>query len=118
MRGMRRQMLVQQPQTDWVLKAAVYPFDSLNELSVEYGLGTAPNMFTMLEVVAGAAVEVFLPSAIKDGKADLGLWLASDLDKSKARLGYRVIDKGRVVNRGSIEGDKLEWGERLGEVVR
>ncbi len=115
--GTGRQMLAQQPETDWMLKGAMHPFDSLSELSVEYGLGTAPNASSTLEVVAHAAAEVFLLSTVKDGKADLGLWLASDLDKSKARLGYRVIDKGVVVNRGSVEGDKLDWGDRSGDVV-
>ncbi|KER71894.1 hypothetical protein HR51_16765 [Burkholderia cepacia] len=115
--GTRRQMLVQQPETDWMLKAAVHPFDSLNELGVEYGLGAAPNTFTMLEVVAHALAEVFLLSTVKDGKADLGLWLAATLDKSRARLGYRVIDKGVVVNRGSVEGDKLDWGIRSGDII-
>ncbi|CAJ4290228.1 hypothetical protein [Burkholderia pseudomallei] len=115
--GARRDMLAQQPQTDWALKAATLPFDSLNELSVEYGLGAAPNIHTMLEIVAHTATEVWLPSSVKQGKADLGLWLAPNLDRSKARLGYRVIDKGLAVNRGSVDGDKLEWCEESGDVV-
>ncbi|MFL9954187.1 hypothetical protein PQR65_12350 [Paraburkholderia nemoris] len=114
--GVRRDMLAQQPQTDWMLKAAAIPFDSLNELFLEYGLGAAPNTSTTLEVVALAAAEVSVLSNVKDGKATLGLWLAKNLDRSKARLGYRVIDKG-VVNRGSVEGDKLKWEEKSGDIV-
>lgn len=104
-------------QTVRILKAAAVPFDSLNELSVEYGLGAAPTTSTMLEVVALAAAEVSVLSNVKDGKATLGLWLAGSLDQSKARLGYRVIDKGVVVNRGSVEGDKLKWEEKSGDIV-
>lgn len=115
--GIARQMLVQQPQTDWTLKAAARPFDSLNELNIEYGLGAAPVSSTTLEVVAHATAEVYLLSSVKDGKADLGLWLAKNLDRAKARLGYRVIDKGAVVNRGSVEGDKLDWRERSGDII-
>ncbi|SPB14766.1 hypothetical protein NOV72_01998 [Caballeronia novacaledonica] len=115
--GGRRDMLAPQPQTDWMLKAAARPFDSLTELSVEYGLGAAPNTQTILEVVAHAAAEVWVGSSVKDGNAALGLWLAPDLDRSKARLGYRILDKGIVVNRGSVDGDQLHWGERSGDVV-
>ncbi|RAS32051.1 hypothetical protein [Paraburkholderia bryophila] len=117
MNGTRWQTLTQQPETDWMLKAAVHPFDSLSELSVEYGLGAAPNTFTTLEVVATAVAEVYLLSSVNDGKADLGLWLPNNLDKSQARLGYRVIDKSIVVKRGSVEGDKLNWQDRSGDVV-
>lgn len=115
--GGRRNMLAPQPQTDWMLKAAARPFDSLTELSVEYGLGAAPNSQTMLEMVAHAAAEVWVGSSVKDGNAALGLWLAPDLDRSTARLGYRVLDKGIVVDRGSADGDQLHWGERSGDVV-
>lgn len=115
--GARRDVLTPQPQTDWTLKAARLPFDSLSELSVEYGLGAAANAHTMLEVIAHAATEVWLLSSVKDGKAVLGLWLAPDLDRSKARLGYRVMDKGNVVTRGSVDGDKLDWGEKSGDVL-
>jgi len=115
--GARRDMLALQPQTDWILKAAELPFDSLSELSVEYGLGTMPNIQTVLEVVAHTATEVWLPSSVKDGKAVLGLWLAPNLDRSQARFGYRVMDKGIVVSRGSVDGNKLDWGEGPDDVV-
>jgi hypothetical protein len=67
--------------------------------------------------VAHATAEVYLLSSVKNGKADLGLWLAKNLDRAKARLGYRVIDKGAVVNRGSVEGEKLDWRERSGDII-
>ncbi|SIT45302.1 conserved hypothetical protein [Paraburkholderia ribeironis] len=88
--GISRQMLAQQPQTDWMLRAAAHPFDSLNELSIEYDLGSASMSSTTLEVVAHATAEVYPQSSVKDGKADLGLWLAKGLDRAKARLGYGV----------------------------
>ncbi|WP_322026412.1 hypothetical protein [Burkholderia sp. BCC1977] len=115
--GARRDLLTPQPRTDWMLKAAIRPYDSMAELSVEYGLGAAPNTQSVLEVVAHTATEVWLLSSVKDGKADLGLWIAPGVERAKARLGYRVIDKGVVVDRGSIEGDKLDWVERSGDAV-
>jgi len=115
--GGRQDVLAPQPQTDWMLKAAARPFDTLIELSVEYGLGAAPNTQTMLEVIAHAATEVWVGSSVKNGSAGLGLWLAPDLDRSKARLGYRVMDKNTVVIRGSVDGNQLDWSERSGDVV-
>ncbi|MEX3785803.1 hypothetical protein [Paraburkholderia sp. BR14374] len=115
--GGRRDMLAPQPQSDWMLKAAERPFDSLTELSVEFGLGATPNTHTTLEVIANTAAEVWLHSSVDEGKAVLGLWLAPDLDRSKARLGYRVLDRNIVVTRGSVDGNKLDWGERLGDVI-
>lgn len=115
--GLQREMLIPQPRTDWMLKAAAIPFDSLGELCIEYGLGAAHLRQSLFEVVALTAVQVLLSSSVKDGKADLGLWLAPGLDRSKSRLGYRVVDKGTVVSRGSVEGAKLEWGEQSGDTV-
>ena len=115
--GGRRDMLVSQPQTDWELKAAELPFDSLNELGVEYGLGTVPSTNTIFELVAQSVVEVWMQSNVKNGRADLGLWLASKLDRSKVRLGYRVIDKMTVVKRGSANGSELKWVKRSGDTI-
>ncbi|HGO6133889.1 TPA: hypothetical protein ACK3RT_004007 [Burkholderia cepacia] len=115
--GGRRDMLVSQPQTDWILKAAELPFDSLNELGVEYGLGTVPNTHTNFEIIAQSAVEVWMQSNVKDGRADLGLWLASKLDRPKVRLGYRVVDKMTVVKRGAVGGNALKWAKRSGDTV-
>jgi hypothetical protein len=117
MSGLSREMLIPQPQTDWMLKAAEIPFDSVGELCIEYGLGAGYVRQSMFEVVAHTGVQVWLSSSVKDGKADLGLWLPPGLDRSQSRLGYRVIDKGAVVSRSSVEGGKLEWGERSGDIV-
>lgn len=107
--GARREMLAQQPQTDWTLKAAATPFDSLSELCDEYGLVSTPYSSTTLEVMAHPAIEVSTNSTIAEGRASLELRLAQNLLTSNARIGYRVIDKGVVMERGSIDGFELDW---------
>jgi hypothetical protein len=45
---------------------------------------------------------------IKD-KANLNVRLCHGLDPKKFRLGYRMVQNGQAVARGSFEGDKFEW---------
>ncbi|MHB1233633.1 MAG: hypothetical protein ACYCZQ_13785 [Burkholderiales bacterium] len=98
-----------QPDTDWLLKAAEVPFDSINELSIEYGLGALRGDLAVLEVVALNAVQVSVRSVVQGTVASLGVWMASGLDQAKARLGYRIVDKGKVVQRGAVSGKDLSW---------
>lgn len=99
-----------QPETDWKLKAGTVPYDSLEELKSEYGLAGNPNTdYATLEVLALTAVEVLAASAITGSTAKLGIWAAKGLDKAKIQLGYRIFEKDRVVLRGAIKGDQLDW---------
>jgi hypothetical protein len=100
---------VPQPETDWLLKSATAPYDSINELCVEYDLGALRGDRSTLEIVARTAIEVWANSAVRDGAATLGIWMANSLDKFKARIGYRVVVKGRVENRGSVSSDAMTW---------
>ena len=38
-------------------------------------------------------------SSVVGTKANIGLWMARELDKSQARLGYRILRKGVVAKR-------------------
>ncbi len=105
-----------QPETDWKLKASCLPYDNLNELTNDFGLGTLRGDFALIEVVATNAVQVYAKSTIEDKNVSIGLWMARSLDKSKAHIGYRVLDKGNVVIRDTISGSNLTW-EDENEVV-
>lgn len=110
-----------QPETDWTLKAGTVPYDSLDELKSEYGLAGNPNAdLAILEVLAVTAVEVLAASTISGATAKLGVWAAKGLDNKKIQLGYRVFEKDRVVLRGAVKGNQLDWqavGEDLGGTV-
>lgn len=101
--------LTLQPETDWALKAGAKPYDSFNELTQDYGLGTAYRDQATFEVVAPCAVEVFAHSLVSDTTALLGVWTATSVDSKRLRLNYRVLDKGIVVARESIPGTDLKW---------
>ncbi len=100
---------VRQPESDWLLKAADIPYDSVQELCSEYGLGALRGDSSLIEVVARTAIEVLARSEVKGTSAELGVWMASSLDRAKARIGFRVLDKGDVLKRGAVSGKDLIW---------
>jgi hypothetical protein len=102
---------VPQPESDWLLKAADIPYDSVQELCSEYELGALRGSRSLIEVVARTAVQVLQWSEIKGTSAELGIWMASSLDRAKAKIGFRVLDKGQVLQRGAVAGSDLTWHE-------
>ena len=104
--------LFPQPESDWLLKAADAPYDSVQELAVDYGLGGLRSDRALLEVVARTAIEVLAESAVTGTRASVGIWMASSLDRTQAKLGFRVVHQGRVVRRDAIRGSDLTWSDR------
>jgi hypothetical protein len=104
--------LLPQPESDWLLKAADAPYDSVQELAIDYGLGTLRSDRALLEVVARTAIQVLAESAVTGTRASVGIWMSSSLDRAKAKLGYRVVHQGSVVRRGAIRGSDLTWIDR------
>lgn len=103
--------LLPQPQTDWTLRAADQPFDSIQELANAFGLGSLLGDSSRVEVVAKSVIEVLAKSAVENTVAKVGVWMAKSLDRSKARIGYRVQSKGDVVIRAATDGASLSWVE-------
>jgi hypothetical protein len=103
--------LLPQPQTDWLLKAAEVPYDTFQELVQDFGLGTLRQERTLVEVVARHALEVLARSEVSGTCATVGLWMSKRLDRDKARFGYRVLNKGKVFQRGAVHGSQLTWQE-------
>ena len=104
--------LFPQPESDWLLKAADAPYDSVQELAVDYGLGGLRSDRALLEVVARTAIEVLAESAVTGTRASVGIWMASSLDRTQAKLGFRVVHQGRVARRDAIRGSDLTWSDR------
>lgn len=104
--------LLPQSESDWLLKAADAPYDTVQELTIDYGLGTLRGDRALLEVVARTVIEVLAESAVTGTRASVGIWMASSLDRTKAKLGFRIVHQGRVVQRGTIRGVDLHWSDR------
>jgi hypothetical protein len=107
--GARHMQYMRQPQLDWELKAALTPYDNLNDLLLEYSLGANQGDSTKVEVIASNVAEVDLSTRVQGAKAKIGLLLANGLSREKSRLGYRVFHQGRVVTRASLDGAMMCW---------
>lgn len=109
--GVNLKDLIQQPDSDWCLKAADKPYDSVQELLGEYGLGALRGDRATLEVVAVTSVQVLARSQVAGTVAELGIWMGRSLKRANVRLGYRIIKNGQVVQRDSVAGTALSWEE-------
>jgi hypothetical protein len=107
--GARHIQYMRQPQLDWELKAALTPYDNLNDLLLEYSLGANQGDSIKVDVIASNVAEVDLSTQVQGPKANVGVLLANGLSREKCRLGYRVFHQGRVVTRASIDGAMMRW---------
>lgn len=96
---------------DWSLRSAIAPYDNLNELSIDFGIGAIIERSTIIEAVAGNIVAMDLSNEVIGETAKIGLLATKGLDRSQISIGYRVLDKNDVVARETIVGDDLEWIE-------
>ncbi len=110
--GESKHHFVNQTQFDWELKAATQPFDSLNELLSLLMLGGNQNGSANVVIVADHVAQIDTKPVINNSKFKPSVFLAKSLDPNKCQIGYRVLLHGKVVNRGSIPGDKLTWLEQ------
>jgi hypothetical protein len=105
-----RQPLTSGPSVlDWELRSSAVPFDSVQELLQEYGLGGLFTESITVEVVATAVVgfdgDV---SKVTGEKARIVIRLANTLDTNNATVGYREINQGKI-NRGVLRGAQFNW---------
>lgn len=94
---------------DWSLRAGAEPYDGINELSIDFGLGGILENAVIFEAVAPSIVQLNLERKIVKNKAEIEIFSIRDLDRGKVSVGYRVFDKGVVVDRGSCTGISLTW---------
>lgn len=99
---------------DWELKAAPTPFDSFSDLLAEFGLGQQKSEQAYFEVIADGVAFIDLSSEVRDQKAVIAIRGATGLDKSKFAVGYRLVERQRVVARSTIAGSEFRWDERDG----
>lgn len=101
----------QNPLLDWSLRSAEVPYDTLNELSLDFGLGAIVEPSAIFEAVAGSIVALDFDGQVDGDVATIGVRAIKGLNRSKISVGYRTLDKNEVVARGSVSGDNLTWTE-------
>lgn len=103
--------LVKQPDLDWELKAAPIPYDGIADLAQEYQIGTLRTDATNLEIVGFNIAAINLGRRVTGTKAKIGIIMSTAADTQKVSLGYRVFSQGKVIERNTLAGEKLQWSE-------
>jgi hypothetical protein len=106
---MRKHSIPALQELDWELKAANPPYDSLDELIEEYGIGGMGGDYCEIEVVAPCLVVIDPVSVITGRKADVMLKLPVQLAASDVGLGYRIVTPDGRVQRGRVSTDSITW---------
>lgn len=96
---------------DWTLRSADSPYDNLDELAIDFGLGPVVEPSSIFEAVAGSIIAVDLSHQVEGETARIGVFATKGLDRSQISIGYRILDKGLVATRHSVTGTDLEWSE-------
>jgi len=108
-----------QPDLDWEMKAAPTPYDGVQELAHELDLDIINPDTCWFEIVApNVAVVDARTSKVKAGIAEIDILLARALDFEQVTVGFRVFSQGRIVERSSISGEKLNWEEGTADLKR
>lgn len=107
--GAQRHGLIRQPDVDWELATGALPYDSLNELLNEFSLGGHMGDFAIVEAVAHTVAFVDLNAKVLGHCAEPAIFLPSNANTDKAKINYRVVLHGNVVDRGSLSGNAITW---------
>ncbi|SHG69368.1 hypothetical protein [Bradyrhizobium erythrophlei] len=99
----------QQPNLDWELRGASTPYDGLNDLLTEYGLGALFGDVISVEIIATTVMGIEESSTVSGTVASIGVRLASTLSTKSASVGYRVFSQGKVIARSILLGERMDW---------
>lgn len=97
---------------DWELKSSATPYDTLDELLLEFQLPSRHQSdHISFETIAFPITQIDMRSEVIGNRAKPSILLSKTLDKLKCQIGYRAMLNGKVELRGSIKGEDLKWGE-------
>ncbi len=106
--GRERGVLMNEKIVDWELRASAPPFDTLIELTNDFGL-----LYTggsvRFEAAAPTIVGVDTDQKVDGESATLGLKLLRGFPTDRAFLGYKTLVDKSVVDRGRLPGAAFQW---------
>jgi hypothetical protein len=103
---------IRQPDIDWEIKGASRPYEGLQELANEFGLGPLTERSVYVEIFAPniSAIDTKM-SKVAGTNADIQVLLAKGLNTGLVTLGYRIYLPGVATNRGTFSGADMRWTE-------
>jgi hypothetical protein len=103
---------IRQPDIDWEIKAASPPYDGLQELANEFGLGVLAQRPPYVEVVAYNVGAIDAQNCRVAGtNANIHVLLAKGLLHDHVSLGYRVYAPEARTARAVVSGSAMQWTE-------
>jgi hypothetical protein len=94
---------------DWELRSSDTPYDTVQELSRDYGLGGLFTDELSVEVIATSVMGFDGDNCIISNEtAKIVVKLANKLDVNKADIGFREI-KPNQIKRGKLRGSQFQW---------
>lgn len=91
------------------LQAAATPYDSIEELAAELLITGFRHDIVSVEVTASNVATVDLSKRVIGNYAEMSVLLAPALSTEQCSLGYKVVVKGEVVDRGRLSGNAFSW---------
>jgi hypothetical protein len=105
---------IRQPEIDWEIKAASPPYDGIQELANEFGLGPLTQRPPYIEIIAyNVAVIDTQNSKVAGTSADIDVLFAKGLVRDRLTLGYRVYVPGTATTRSVVTGAAMQWTEDI-----
>jgi len=99
------------PNVEWELRAAQKPFDSLQDLCLEYAIPVPAGSYITAEIIAFSTLLIGGDSVVRGTTAKLILYLAKGLQPENASLGYILFDKGKIFRRDTLSGGNFKWND-------
>lgn len=113
-RGSDQNLPINHAPLDWELRAADPPYDSLNELCGDFGLGHLVERSSIFEAVAAGVVTMDFSCKVVETSIDLAIIASPGLALQDVSIGYRIFESGNFFRRGTIFGTALQWAEEGG----
>lgn len=99
---------------DWELRSSDTPYDTVQELFSDYGLGGLFTDKLSVEVIATSVMGFDGENcSISNETARITIRLANTLDSKKVAVGFREISSGQT-KRGKLTGTQFQWTRSQG----
>jgi hypothetical protein len=104
---------------DWELRAATEPYDGLQDLALDLGLGSVQNSReTAVEIIASNVMVLHTDSTVQGDIAHMRVKLAAKLNPALVSVGFKEFKDRRLIKRSHIAGISFDWKEEEGFLAR